>query len=205
MALIPGGEYVFGIFKEKVTVKPFCLDVNEVSADAYAACVKAGKCDASYLDVCDPKTYATAGRGKMSMVCVDFTQAEKYCAAYDKRLPSTEEWEWAARGGAEARSHPWGAAPLGDQLCWGGKTKRDMPCEVGSFPAGDNPQGVHDLLGGVLEWTTSRNDATTSTRIVRGGSWKDGDPALFKVDRQGAFKTTYRCGFLGIRCAKTAP
>ena len=64
---------------------------------------------------------------------------------------------------------------------------------------------MHDLLGGTGEWTSSRQDATSTNRIGRGASWKDGDKALFKVDRQGAFKVTYRCGFLGIRCAMPAP
>ena len=205
MALIPGGEYVFGVLKEKVTIKPFCLDVNETTADGYAACVKAGKCDGGYTTVCDPSTYSKEGRGKLAMVCVDFPQAEKYCAAQDKRLSSTEEWEWAARGASATREHPWGEGDLGDQLCWSGKSKRELPCEVGSFPKGDSPQGVHDLLGGVFEWTTTKNDASTANRIVHGGSWKDGDKPLFGVARQGAFKTTYRCGFVGIRCARAVP
>jgi formylglycine-generating enzyme required for sulfatase activity len=80
-----------------------------------------------------------------------------------------------------------------------------MPCEVGAFPGGDSPQGVKDLLGNVFEWTTTKNDATSSFRMVRGGSWKDGDKPLFNVARQGAFKTTYRCGFGGVRCVKPAP
>jgi formylglycine-generating enzyme required for sulfatase activity len=205
MALIPGGEYVFGPVKEKVTVKPFCLDVNEVAAGEYAACVTAGKCDKGFVTVCDPSTYGKAGSEKLPMVCVDFKQAETYCAAQDKRLASGEEWEWAARGGDAARPRPWGEGELGDQLCWSGKGKRTGPCEVGSFPAGKSPQGVHDLLGGVLEWTTLRTDATSSNRVARGGSWKDGDKALISVDRPGAFKATYRCGFAGIRCAKAAP
>ncbi len=205
MVLIPGGEYVFGLLKEKVTVKSFCLDVNEVTSVEYAACVKGGKCDASFVTACDPSTYEKPGQEKMPMVCVDFKQAESYCSAQNKRLASTEEWEWAARGEGEGRKHPWGAAEPSDQLCWSGKGARPGPCAVGSFPAGDNPQGVHDLLGGTGEWTTSRQDASSSNRIGRGASWKDGDRNMFKADRQGSFKVNYRCGFLGIRCASASP
>jgi formylglycine-generating enzyme required for sulfatase activity len=206
MAYIPGGEYVYGqTTKAKVTVQPFCLDVTETTTDAYDACVKAGKCDGGYLTVCDPYTHGKEGRGKLPMVCVDFPQSEKYCAAQGKRLPSGEEWEWAARGASATATHPWGEADIADQICWSGKTKRELPCEVGSFPQGDSPQGVHDLLGGVFEWTTSKTDATSVNRLVRGGSWKDGDKPLFGVARQGSFKTSYRCGFVGIRCAKAVP
>jgi formylglycine-generating enzyme required for sulfatase activity len=206
MAYLPAGEYVFGqTAKQTVKVAAFCLDLNEVSTDAYTACVKGGKCDGGYTTVCDPSTAGKDGRGKMPMVCVDFPQADRYCAAQGKRLPSTEEWEWAARGASASAPHPWGDADLGDQICWSGKAKRELPCEIGSFPGGDSPQGVHDLLGGVFEWTTSSADATSVNRIVRGGSWKDGDKPLFAVARQGVFKTTYRCGFVGIRCAQAAP
>lgn len=206
MAFIPGGEYVFGqTAKEKVSVKPFCIDLTEVTTDAYEACVKTGKCDGSFTTVCDPSTRGQKDRGKLPMVCVDFIQAEKYCSAVEKRLPTTEEWEWAARGASASASHPWGDGDISDQICWSGKGKRDLPCAVGSFPKGDSPQGVHDLLGGVFEWTTSKHDATSANRMVRGGSWKDGDKPLFAVARQGAFKTTYRCGFVGIRCVKPAP
>jgi formylglycine-generating enzyme required for sulfatase activity len=207
MAYIPGGEFVFGATKKeqaKVTVQPFCIDVSETTADAYDACVKAGKCDATRLGVCDPSTYGKEGRGKMPMVCVDFPQAEKYCAAQDKRLLTAEEWEWAARGASATSNHPWGEGEVDDQVCWSGKSARSVPCDVGSFPKGDSPQGVHDLLGGVREWTTTKTDGVSSNRYARGGSWTDNNKALFDVSHHGIFKASYRCGFVGIRCAKAA-
>ena len=205
MALVPGGEFVMSAIKQKVTVEPFCLDVNEVTAGAYAECVKAGKCDKTYTNVCDPFNFGVAGKEKQPIVCVDFPQSEAYCKAQGKRLPALEEWEWAARGGAEGRIFPWGNDAPADQLCWSGKDKHDGPCDVGSFPKGDNPQGIHDLSGGVFEWTTTKNDSTSTQRFGRGGSWRDGVPEIVKVARNGSFKTTYRCGFLGIRCATKAP
>ncbi|APR84928.1 Hypothetical protein A7982_10277 [Minicystis rosea] len=208
MAFIPGGEFIYGRTskeKVKVEVKPYCLDITEVPTDAYMACVKSGKCDNTRLTVCDPSTAGKDDRGKLPMVCVDFPQAERYCAAQDKRLPSTEEWEWAARGANAESEHPWGKDDIGDQVCWSGKNKRELPCEVGAFPKGQSPQGVQDLIGGVFEWTTSKADPSSGIRYVRGGSWKDGDKSLFTVQRHGVFKPTYRCGFVGIRCAKALP
>jgi sulfatase modifying factor 1 len=204
MALIPGGSYSFGATKKDkamVTVAPFCIDVNETTAAAYEACVKTGKCDTSKLTVCDPSTYGKDASGKMPMVCVDFDQADKYCKGVDKRLPSTEEWEWAARGASASASRPWGEGDVAGKICW----RRDKPCEIGAFPQGDSPQGVKDLLGGVFEWTTTKNDGTTSNRTVRGGSWKDYAADLFDPARHGIFKSSYRCGFGGIRCAMPVP
>ena len=153
--------------------------------------------------MCDPSTFNVADRGKMPMICVDFIQAEKYCTAQGKRIVSDVEWEWAARDGDEARAYPWGGDPPAEQLCWSGTQKRKTPCPVGSFSA--NPKGVFDLAGNVFEWTTTTNDASSTFRVGRGGSWKDGTADLVKISHTGGFKNTYRCGFLGIRCATAKP
>jgi formylglycine-generating enzyme len=205
MALVPGGSFVFGLLKEKVTVAPFCMDVSETTADGYAACVKAGKCTTDFTDCAAQHTYGAAGLGDHPMVCVDFAQANAYCAAQSKRLATTEEWEWAARGGSEGHTYPWGNTAPKDQLCWSGATPTTGTCKVGSFPAGDNPQGIHDLAGNVFEWTVGKNDAKSPVRDGRGGSWRDGDPGLVKSNRVGGFAPAYRCGFLGIRCVVKAP
>jgi formylglycine-generating enzyme required for sulfatase activity len=203
MVLIPGGEYGLGLTKKdkrQVSVKPFCIDVNETTAAQYEACVKGGKCNTTALTACDPSTYGKPNADKMPMVCVDFTQADQFCTAEGKRLLTTEEWGWAALGANPTASFPWGDGELEGHVCW----RKTAPCPIGSFPKGDSPQGVHDLIGGVFEWTTSKTDATTSNRMVRGASWKDFATELFATGRQGVFKTTYRCGFGGIRCAKDA-
>ncbi|XYI03708.1 formylglycine-generating enzyme family protein [Sorangium sp. So ce1128] len=202
MARVPGGSFVMGPLKVKATVGDLCMDRTEVTAEAYAACVKAGKCLDTLANCAkEASTYGVAGKEKQPMVCVDFAQAEAYCAAQGKRLPRDDEWEWAARGGEEARPYPWGGEAPKDQLCWsGGGAVRKTACDVGSFPAGANPQGIQDLAGNVFEWTTSANDGSGKMRVARGGSWRDGIPPLVRTARPGGFEVTYRCGFLGIRC-----
>jgi sulfatase modifying factor 1 len=203
MAEVTGGKFKSSYYRTEMTVAPSCIDKNMVTTDEYTACVDAGKCDKSAIHACDPSTYKVEGRGKMPMICVDFIQAEKYCKEQGKRLVSDLEWEWAARNGDEARVYPWGSEPPADQLCWGGKEKRKTPCDVGSYPA--NPFGLHDLVGNIYQWTTTTNDASGTFRGGRGGSWKDAAPELFKVSHRFGFKNTYRCGFLGIRCATSLP
>ncbi len=204
MALVPGGKITLGAPKREITIASICVDISETTADEYAACVKTGKCSTDFLGCAPQHTYGTEGKGNHPINCVDFAQATSYCGAQQKRLLTNEEWEYTSRG-SEARPYPWGADKPTDQLCWSGVSLRTGTCPVASSPKGDNPQGIHDLAGNVFEWTTKRDDAKTPTRDGRGGSWKDGAPELVRPGRPGSFETTYRCGFLGIRCAIAAP
>lgn len=205
MALIAGGKLTMGTPKKEVSVGAICLDVNETTADEYAACVKAGKCTDTQLKCAPQATYGVDGKGNHPINCVDYAQANAYCKAQDKRLPTPEEWEIAARG-PEGRTYPWGNDKPSAQACWSGAELHTGTCPVGATPAGDTPEGVHDLAGNVFEWTAPKVETTTTTiRIGRGGSWKDGTPDLLRAARQGGFETRYRCGFLGIRCVAPAP
>jgi formylglycine-generating enzyme required for sulfatase activity len=201
MALVPGGSYPYGQKKEEVKVEPICMDLTETTAESFAACVKAGKCADTLLSRCAAQaTYGVPEKANHPIVCVDFSQASSYCSFVGKRLPTDEEWEWAARGGTKGTRYAWGDDTPKDQLCWSGNGAQKGTCAVGSFPRGANPQGILDLTGGVFEFTTTKNDEKSVTRVGRGGSWKDGTEAAFRSSRVGGFGKTYRCGFLGIRC-----
>lgn len=204
MALVAGGKITLGAPRHEITVASICVDLSETTADEYAACVKTGKCSTDFLTCAPQHTYGTEGKGNHPINCVDFAQATSYCGSLQKRLLTNEEWEYTSRG-SEARPYPWGADKPTDQLCWSGVTLHTGTCPVASSPKGDSPQGIHDLAGNVFEWTTKKDDAKTPTRDGRGGSWKDGTPELVRPGRPGSFETTYRCGFLGIRCATDAP
>jgi sulfatase modifying factor 1 len=119
MALVPGGKITLGAPKHEVTVASICVDVSEITADEYAACVKTGKCSTDFLTCAPQHTYGTEGKGNHPINCVDFAQATSYCGAQQKRLLTNEEWEYTSRG-AEARPYPWGADKPTDQLCWSG-------------------------------------------------------------------------------------
>ena len=179
MVQLAGGTFTMGVRKDIVTVASFWLDVTEVTADATA-------------------TFGASGKGNHPINCVDWSQATAYCASAGRRLPTEREWQWAARGAARGSAYPWGDDAPGGQLCW---NRKDGTCAVGSFPAGDSPQGVKDLAGNVWEWTYSNHDA--SVRVDRGGGWYDSSPGVLRASFSFRGAPLYRSNNLGFRCARS--
>jgi formylglycine-generating enzyme required for sulfatase activity len=202
MVKVKGGSFKFGLLKKDVTVGDLCVDKTEVTAAAYEACAKDGKCTESFLDCAEAKTYKIAGKENHPIVCVDLPQSRSYCDYAQKRLPTEEEWEWIARAGAEGRKYAYGNDPPRDQVCWSGSPEgaRKGTCAVGSFPASNSPEGIVDLTGNVFGWTSSPADASNKIYITKGGTWRDGVAQQMVITRPGGFKPEYRCGFGGIRC-----
>jgi formylglycine-generating enzyme required for sulfatase activity/cellobiose-specific phosphotransferase system component IIA len=92
------------------------------------------------------------------------------------RLPTEEEWEYAARAGTESERY----GNL-DAIAWYEKNSGRHPHEVGKKKP--NAWGLYDMLGNVWEWVEDRYGYYTSDRsetvgpsgelyrVARGGSW----------------------------------
>jgi formylglycine-generating enzyme required for sulfatase activity len=200
MALIPGGSFKSKYGGLVAKTEAYCLDLTEVTADAYAICVRQGRCSDTGLACEGAATYGKPGLGDHPINCIDWKQADDYCKAQSKRLPTEDEWEWAARGGEEARPYPWGRGEPHNQLCWSGHTIRDATCAIASFRNGRGRWGLEDMAGNVAEWADGDGDE----RPVLGSSYYADAPTVVEITSSegGTSLAKSRGANVGVRCAR---
>ncbi len=161
----------------RVTIDGFWMGRTEVSVKAYARCVQAGACERPMV-VETPQAWATwcnwgvSGRENHPVNCVHWNHAAAFCEWIGGSLPTSEQWESAAKGG-EDRTYPWGDRR--DDALY--NTTHNGTVPVDAFPAGATKDGLLQMAGNVWEWTSS--DYTGPDPVggggvgkeLRGGSW----------------------------------
>jgi serine/threonine protein kinase/formylglycine-generating enzyme required for sulfatase activity len=206
---IPGGTFEMGRNdgtpqerpQHSVTVNTFFMDRTEVTNEEYAEFVR----DRDY----EAPSHWLRGKPlplqeKWPVVNVSTRDAEAFAGwrssrdGVTYRLPTEEEWEYAARSGGVYKLYPWG-----DRWEDGLAVVKEVDAKpVGSFPNGANRWGVVDLIGNVWEWTSSKASlyqgntagqipaANREWVVARGGSYST-DPN----NRQIPISATYRDWF----------
>ena len=210
-----GDSYRFNTvtFRRRVEFKRFAMDLAPVSNAEFATFLKASKWKPKHAE--NFLKHWTggqppAGQEDHPVVYVDLDDARAYARWAGKRLPTEEEWQYAAQG-ADGRLYPWGNEMQAGR-CNDGKSGQTAP--VKTFPLGRSPFGCFDMCGNVWQWTESeRTDGRTRFCMIRGGSFFSARGSNWYVDggpRPANFTTKFllmwpgldRCGTIGFRCVK---
>ena len=165
MAVIPGGSFVMGRNagrenerpEHPVDVKAFKMDKTEVTNAEYFAFVS----ETSYRPV--PTDWVNdkpiGGLNQMPVRFVNIEDVNAFIKWRTKRdgvtyrLPTEEEWEYAARNGSKKNLYPWG--DTFQAKCAVVDKESTEPERVGTASCPDD-WGVMDLIGNVYEWTGTK-------------------------------------------------
>lgn len=215
---IPGGPYTMGCLDgdpecqdserppRRVLVQPFALGRTEVLTAQYEKCADAGACPRSPIDAPqfeDPHRAALcngpAKREDHPINCLQWDEANAFCAWIGARLPTPEEWEFAAKGGQD-RIYPWGDERPD-------ATRAQFLVENGTAPwnahmAGASHHGMLDIAGNVWEWTGRRWGAAVADMEMRGGGWN----GLFyhlRASSRSMRSADQPSELVGVRCAQS--
>lgn len=228
MARIPGGSYtpLFVNGPRVVAVRGFMLDRHAVTRADYLAFVTARPqwqksrvrrafSDAGYLGAWPgDRSAGTQADARRPVTQVSWFAARAYCAWRGKRLPTTDEWEYAARASETARDASRDPAFVQRLLAMYTSAAGRGRAVESTFR---NVYGVWDLHGLVWEWTgdfnsllVSDDSRATSGRDhqlfcaagVIGATDPNNYPAFLRYGYRAALEGRTVGEGLGFRCAQ---
>ena len=198
----------------EVTVNAFQMDKNEVTNAEYGQFVQ-------QTNHTPPEQWGSVkspvGQETLPVSNVSYDDAVAFAEWRSKRdgatyrLPTEEEWEYAARNGEKDNLYPWGNTwQSGRAATSEAGVGKEQP--VGTYPLGANRWGVQDLMGNVWEWTSSKASVYKGNPlqlpaqykdwiVARGGSYSSPANKVTGTMRDW-FAPNYKNPVLGFRLVK---
>jgi iron(II)-dependent oxidoreductase len=204
-------------WQHPVEVKPFAMARAAVTEGEFAAFVEDGGYSRGELwtedgwqwrsrtEATEPKYWVRDGKDwctrrydrveplnpAVTLIHVNWYEADAYCRWAGRRLPSEAEWELAA-GGMEKRTFPWGEEGPGAERA--ALDARSIGCApAGAMAGGNTPEGLCQMIGNSWEWTA--DDFGPYPGFVRDPYKEYSEPWFgppYKVLRGGCWATRSR-------------
>jgi formylglycine-generating enzyme len=216
MVLVPAGCFMMGSnnyddekpIHQQCFDAPFWINKYEVTNEQFERLNGQAAQSSRWPDVGRPRKQIT------------WFEAQDFCALREAHLPTEREWEYAARG-PDNLEYPWGSEwEDGNRVVWEGNAN-NQTADVGSHPEGLSWVGAQDMAGNVWEWVSSwykpypydavdgreanvLNDTNVLYRVLRGGSWLNDNPGLFRAATRNLRTPDYGVSDIGFRCVRSS-
>jgi formylglycine-generating enzyme required for sulfatase activity len=173
----------------------------DVTFDLWNLCLEQGGCEGYHPDD------QGWGQGNHPVINISFDDAVLFAQWLSRytgkhfRLPTDEEWEYAAHGGTDT-NYWWGDNPDCGKAAYGLLANAECSNQefktktVGSYPP--NPYGLYDISGNVWQWTSTCPDPDCQKRTLRGGSFIDASTYL-NLSFKGSGKANLHYMVYGFR------
>ena len=213
------------------TKKNICFMQYEVTKDEYYDIMKHGKVEKSEIDkpianitwydavqFCNQASKRIGFKPYYNVSEIEYyTDEEKITSiksakvtekksANGYRLPTLEEWQYAAKGGSLSKNYTYSGSNDWDEVAWWyfknkKRTIRNYEIQkVGTKKP--NEIGLYDMTGNVNEWTNSKYIVDGEVNyIYTGGSIDDGEEAL-NTSFYRFEKPEYKNSYIGIRIVR---
>ena len=137
---------------------------------------------------------------------IDSANVTRNKKANGYRLPTKDEWEYAARGGKNGKPTTYAGSDNIDEVGWYMQNSEvansNRITKIGTMPVGEkdaNEPGIYDMSGNVWDWTDT---AKGSERVYRGGSWRY-HPSRCEVSKFDTYEPSYSLFNIGFRIARS--
>ncbi|GAB3652137.1 hypothetical protein GCM10027589_09370 [Actinocorallia lasiicapitis] len=164
MTLVDEGVYLAGRTGEPFHLSAFWIDVYPTTNADYARFLAAtGHRPPQHW----PSSLAPDGLADHPVVFVTWEDATAYANWSAKTLPTSQQWEKAARG-TRGDTYRWGSS-MTSAKCNVRESGIRSTTPVDRYHSGASPYGVYDLCGNTWEWCST--PTTPGRHELKGSAW----------------------------------
>ena len=201
MVLVPSGTFPFGPEEKETFLEPYYIDADPVTNQVYREFLE----ETQYRRPVLWERRPDLAEDDLPVTGVSWMDALQFCKWAKKSLPTSEQWEKAARG-PEGWLYPWGnEEPTPDKANYLPTNSTTAPALLPSksFTQNVSPFGVRSMVGTVWEWTNTSYEEEEGSQLIKGGSYVDPEDPVFLSSKATLWANKKeKSEILGFRCTK---